>query len=65
MRLSNFLAFYNILFSDNDNAKSVDNVHHNFGKAFDKVPHSKLMIKVKQLRINGNAYNYIKYWSSR
>ncbi len=32
--------------------------------AFDKVPHSKLMFKVKQLGSNGNVHNWIKKWQS-
>ncbi len=35
-----------------------------FKKAFDKVQHNKLMFKVKQLRIDGDAHNWIENWLS-
>ncbi len=35
-----------------------------FQKAFEKVPHNKLMFKVKQLGINGKVHNWMVYWLS-
>ncbi len=35
-----------------------------FKKEFDKVPHSKLLFKVKQLGIGGNVCNWIENWLS-
>ncbi len=32
-------------------------VYLDFQKVFDKVPHNKLMFKVKQLGLNGKVYN--------
>ncbi len=33
-----------------------------YQKAFDKVPHNKLIFKVKQLRIVGKVHNWIENW---
>ena len=62
--LSNLLTFYNDLFSAHDITRSLDIVYLDFQKAFDKVPHNKLMFKVKQLGIAGNVHNWIKNWLS-
>ncbi len=56
--------FYNDLLHAHDNTKSLDIVYLDFQKAFDKVPHSKLMLKIKQLKINGKAHNWTKNWLS-
>ncbi len=60
--LSNLLMFYNDLFHAQENTKSSDIVYLDFQKAFDEVPHNKLMFKVKQLRINGKVHNWIENW---
>ena len=60
--LSNLLTFYNDLFFAHDTTRSLDIVYLDFQKAFDKVPHSKLMFKVKELGISGNVYNWIDNW---
>ncbi len=61
--LSNFLTFYNDLFSAHDITRSLGIVYLDFQKAFDKVPH-KLMFKVKQFGIAGNVHNWIGNWLS-
>ncbi len=35
-----------------------------FQKAFDKVPHNKLIVKVRQLGIASNVHNWIENWLS-
>ncbi len=45
--LSNLLTFYNDLFFAHDINRSLDIVFLDFHKAYDKVPHNKLMFKVK------------------
>ena len=62
--LSNLLTFYNDLFSAHDITRSLDIVYLDFQKAFDKVPHNKLMFKVKQLGIDGNILKWIENWLS-
>ena len=62
--LSNLLTFYNQLFLDYDNSRSLDVVYLDFQKAFDKVPHSKLLFKVKLLGITGKLHKWIENWLS-
>ena len=38
----------------------VDIVHFDFAKAFDSVPHKRLLTKIKSYGIEGNIYNWIK-----
>ena len=42
----------------------MDIVYLDFRKAFDLVPHNKLIIKLKSLGIEGNVLNWIKAWLS-
>ena len=60
--LTNLLEFYHKLFNYHDNTKAIDVIYLDFQKAFDKVPHDKLMIKVKALGIKGNIGNWIENW---
>ncbi len=60
--LSKLLTFYNDLFLAHDINRSLDIVCLDFQKAFDKVPHDKLMFKVKQLGIDGFVYNCFENW---
>ncbi len=43
---------------------SLDIVYLDFQRAFDKVPHNKLMFKVKQPGIDGTLCNWIENWLS-
>ena len=47
---------------DTDNNKAVDLVCLDFQKAFDKVPHERLMLKVNAHGIQGNAARSIRNW---
>ena len=47
---------------DSDNNKAVDMVHLDFQKAFDKVPHERLMAKVNAHGIQGDAARWIRNW---
>ena len=47
-----------------DKNNEVDVIYLNFAKAFDKVPHHRLGIKLKSLGITGNVFNWIKDWLS-
>ncbi len=62
--LSNLLSFYNELFLAHDTTRSLHIVYLDFQKAFDKVPHNKLMFKVKQLEIDSTLWNWIENWLS-
>ncbi len=56
--------FYNDLFLALDITRYLDIVYRDFQKSFDKVPHNKLMFKVKQLGIDGNVHNWTENWLS-
>ncbi len=56
------MTFYKDLLHPHDNTKSLDIVCLDFQKAFEKVPHNKLMFKVKQLGINRKAHKWIENW---
>ncbi len=58
------LTFYNDLFSAHDITRCLDIVYLDFQKAFDKVPHIKLMLRVKQHGVPGNVHNWIENWLS-
>ncbi len=60
--LTNLLVFLEEVTSDIDRGNPVDVIYLDFQKAFDKVPHRRLMEKVKALGIRGEVYNWIKDW---
>ena len=45
-----------------DNNKAVDLVYLDFQKAFEKVPHERLMVKVNAHGIQGEAARWIRNW---
>lgn len=60
--LTNLVEFYDNLLKIHDCTKSLDIIYLDFQKAFDKVPHGKLMKKVKELGITGNTHKWIVNW---
>ena len=60
----NLLDFYNYLFCECDRSRAVDVVFLDFQKAFDKVPHRRLMKKVRALGIVDNVATWIESWLS-
>ncbi|KAF2356834.1 Reverse transcriptase domain [Trinorchestia longiramus] len=52
-------SFYSILY---DRTKAVDFVYLDFQKAFDKVPHERLMAEVEAHGIRGNYSLWIRNW---
>ena len=53
-----------MFFSEWDRSRAVDVVFLNFQKAFDKVPHKRLMKKVHALGIVDNVSTWIESWLS-
>ena len=51
----NLLNFYQYVFCECDRSRAVDVVFLDFCKAFDKVPHKRLVRKVRALGIQGNV----------
>ena len=42
-----------------DNKTQIDAILHDFAKAFDKVPHKRLLSKLTSYGITGNTHNWI------
>ena len=60
--VTNLLDFYHYVFGECDRSRAVDVVFLDFRKAFDKVPHKRLMRKVRALGIQGNVAAWIENW---
>ena len=62
--LTSLLDFYAQVIDtyDTDNNKAVDLVYLDFQKAFDKVPHERLMAKLNAHGIQGDASRWIHNW---
>ena len=62
--LTNLLEFFHFVFSEHDRDKAVDVIYLDFQKAFDKVPHRRLLRKVRSLGIDGVVADWIEKWLS-
>jgi len=62
--LTNLLICQNSIINLIDNGSSVDVIYLDFQKAFDKVPHVRLMKKVRDVGIGGNLADWIENWLS-
>ena len=62
--LTSLLDFYAQVIDtyDTDNNKEVDLVYLDCQKAFDKVPHERLILKINSHGIQGNAAKLIRNW---
>jgi len=60
--LSNLLDFFNKVTEIYDETKAVDLIYLDFQKAFDKVPHERLLKKVEALGITGNVARWLRNW---
>ena len=61
---TNLITFMDKLTNAVDNNKSADVFYLDFAKAFDKVPHQKLLLKMRSKGINGEVYAWISAWLS-
>ena len=59
---TNLLRFYDKVTESLDKKNDVDVVYIDFQKAFDKVPHEALLIKLRQLGIGGKTLLWIENW---
>ena len=62
-RLTNLLEFFHNMFSKirvYDKSRAIDILYPDFQKPFDKVPHKKLMIKVRGYGIIGEVGDWIE-----
>jgi hypothetical protein len=60
--LTNLLEFLETVTNYIDQGLPIDVIYLDFQKAFDKVPHKRLMLKVKSLGITGIVFDWIKDW---
>ena len=60
--LTNLLDFFHDMFSIYDNSRAIDILYLDFQKAFDKVPHKRLMAKVRSLGIIDEVGDWIEDW---
>jgi len=60
--LTNLLAFLESVTKSVDDGHNVDVMFLDFVKAFDKLPHHRLLMKLISHRINGKVYNGIQAW---
>ena len=59
---TNLIEFYNTVISDYDKRNSVDLIYLDFEKAFDTVPHERLLTKLASHGIRGNLLSWIRNW---
>ena len=63
--LTNLLEFLEDVTSSVDDGNAVDVVFLDFQKAFDKVPHKRLLLKLEDLGVRGSLlYSWIRGWLS-
>ena len=60
--LTNLLDFSYDILNLYDESKAVDTIYLDFQKAFDKVPHKRLLIKLKSHGIQGDVLRWIENW---
>ncbi len=60
--MTNSFEFFHDVYLDYDNNKVFDIIYLDFKKAFDTVPHRKLMIKVRALGIGVTIADWIENW---
>ena len=60
--LTNLLIFLDKVTRDVDEGRDVDAIYLDFAKAFDKVPHQRLLVKLRNLGIDGSLLGWIGDW---
>ena len=60
--LTNLLSFYGKVYEAADNGNIYDILYLDFSKAFDKVPHQRLLRKVRAHGIEGKILGWIRSW---
>jgi len=60
--LTNLLEFIQALTEGIDEGEDMDVVYLDFQKAFDKVPHERLVLKLKDMGIGGEIAQWIESW---
>ena len=60
--LTNLLEFFQMFTNEIDKGESMDILYLDFKKAFDKVPHHRLCMKLRALGIGGELVRWIENW---
>ena len=60
--LTNLLCFFEEITKWADEGSPVDRSYTDFQKAFDKVPHQRLIIKLKSHGMGNSIINWIEQW---
>ena len=60
--LTNLLDFFEAVAGEVDRGEPVDVLYFDFRKAFDRVPHQRLLLKMKALGIEGRILDWIRDW---
>ena len=60
--LTNLLEYTDAIIEAVDEGAEVHAIYFDFKKAFDKVPHKKLLLKVQALGVQGHLLEWIKTW---
>ena len=60
--LMNLFSFYRKVYETVDSNGNYDNIYLDFCKAFDKIPHVRLINKIKSHGIDGKVLNWIESW---
>ena len=61
---TNLLKFLEYVTACLDNKDSVDVLYLDLAKAFDKVPHNRLLLKLKAHGVDGAIFHWIQAWLS-
>ena len=59
---TNLIEFFENVTKSIDESHAIDILYFDFAKAFDKVPHQRLLQKLKCLRLNENVVTWIANW---
>ena len=60
--MSNLLSFLDRVSEGVDAGKVIDVIYLDFAKAFDKVPHQRLLYKLEKYGVGGKLLQWIKMW---
>jgi hypothetical protein len=60
--LTNLLDFFEAVAGEVDRGEPVDVLYFDFKKAFDRVPHERLLMKLEALGIEGRLLRWIREW---
>jgi hypothetical protein len=56
------LDFFEAVAEEVDRGEPVDVLYFDFRKAFDRVPHKRLLLKLKAIGVEGRLLGWIKDW---